>query len=205
VRGRFISLEGPEGGGKSTLLEPLAQKVRNAGFEVLTTREPGAGKFGAQVRAALLHGENLEPWTEAFLFLADRSQHCSDEIRPALERGVWVICDRFADSTIVYQGYARGLDIELLRRLNQIASQGAVPDLTLLLDLAPETGLERIAKKDRLDSEPVAFHHRVRAGFLKEAELDQQRWRILDAALPPDELLDEAWFHVHHLIDLVRP
>ncbi|MFN8139704.1 MAG: dTMP kinase [Fimbriimonadales bacterium] len=204
MRGRFITLEGPEGAGKSTLAKSLAEMMRTRGIDVLQTREPGDGPTGPAIRQALLQGGDLDHWTELFLFLADRSQHCEQLIGPALHKGDWVLCDRFADSTVVYQGHARGLNIEQLRELNQMATRGLEPHLTLLLDIDPVEGLARIQDKDRLDREPIEFHARVRAGFLKEAERDPERWRVLDASLCQAELLDEAWYHVHQLIGMVR-
>lgn len=204
MQGRLITLEGPEGAGKSTLSKWLAQEMRSVGLDVVATRQPGDGPIGANVREALLHSASLDPWTELFLFLADRSQHCLNVIGPALDAGKWVICDRFADSTIVYQGYGRGLDLNLLRQLNASACHGIEASLTLLLDIDPTAGLQRVEKKDRLEQEPISFHARIRAGFLKEAEYDPERWRILDGSLGKAEVSDEAWFHVHKLIEISR-
>ena len=180
----FVTLEGPEGAGKSTVQALLAERLRAEGREVVQTREPGSGEVGAAVRNVLLHGGELEPWTEVFLFLADRAEHVAKTIRPALERGAIVLCDRHADSTVVYQGHARGLDVEVLRRLNTLATGGLKPDLTLLLDIDPEIGLKRAKGADRLDREPLEFHRRVREGFQKEATLEKGRWRTIDAAAP---------------------
>ncbi len=184
----FITFEGPEGAGKSTLIRSLAEMLRKRGLEVLVTREPGAGDVGAAIRNILLHGDHLDPKCELFLFLADRAQHVAGIIRPALDRGAWVLCDRHADSTVVYQGYGRGLELEQLRAWNRFATGGLTPHVTLLLDIEPSKGLARIDSKDRLDSEPLEFHSRVRDGFLSEARLAPERWVILNASLPPDEL-----------------
>ena len=189
----FVTFEGPEGAGKSTALAALAARLREAGHEVVTTREPGAGEFGPAVRDLLLHGEHLDPRTELFLFLADRAQHGSSTVRPALAAGKIVLCDRYADSTLVYQGHARGLDLAELRRLNDFATGGLVPDLTLLLDLDVRAGLSRQAGQDRFDSEPDEFHQKVREGFLAEALLDPARWKKIDASQPPDDVAEACW------------
>lgn len=177
----LITLEGPEGAGKSTAARRIADALRPYADEIILTREPGEGDFGAKVRQLLLHEEHLTPWAELSLFLADRAEHCARMIGPANERGAIVICDRFADSTIVYQGYGRGLDLDLLRRLNHEATGGIWPDITLLFDLPVEVGLARLQNPDRIDSEDIDFHLRVRNGFLAEAELEPERWRIINA------------------------
>lgn len=189
----FVTLEGPEGAGKSTLARALASRLEASGVEVVVTREPGAGTFGAGVRRLLLEGEAMTPWAEVFLFLADRANHVATLVRPALERGAWVVCDRHADSTVVYQGYARGLDIGELRRLNRLATGGLVPDKTLLLDLPVEIGLARVQDANRLDSESIEFHQRVRDGFLTEATLEPSRWVVIDADQTADAVAEAAW------------
>ncbi|MBX7134077.1 MAG: dTMP kinase [Fimbriimonadaceae bacterium] len=196
----FITFEGPEGAGKSTALTALAERLTQVGHKVVVTREPGATEFGRQVRDLLLHGENLPPRSELFLFLADRANHVQNLIRPALNEGAIVLCDRYADSTVVYQGYARGLDIERLRELNAFATDGLVPDLTLLFDLDPELGLSRLTNKDRLDKEGIDFHRRVREGFKQEAAREPGRWVTLDASQPPEEVLCAAWEAVNRLV-----
>jgi dTMP kinase len=186
----FITFEGPEGAGKSTAVREVAGRLRARGLTVLTTREPGAGTFGAAVREVLLHGEAMPPAAELFLFLADRANHVARIVRPALARGEWVLCDRFADSTLVYQSHVRGLDLAFVRSANAFATGGLVPDLTLLLDLDPELGLARVSSANRLDREPLEFHRAVRAGFLALAEAEPLRWRIIDAAASPTEVTD---------------
>jgi dTMP kinase len=188
----FVTLEGLEGSGKSTLQRGLAEWLRESGRRVLETREPGAGELGRKIRELLLHGEAMPPESELFLFLADRAHHVATIVRPALERGETVLCDRFADSTVVYQGHARGLDLSMLRELNRFATGGVRPDVTLLLDLEPEQGLGRLQDKDRIDREPKEFHERVRRGFLEEAEREPERFVVLDAARSPAEVLEEA-------------
>lgn len=189
MRGAFFTFEGPEGAGKTTVIAALAEWLRERGRAVCVTRQPGAAAGGA-IREILLHGEHLEPLAEVFLFLADRAQHVATVVRPALERGEVVLCDRYADSTVVYQGHARGLDRDRLRDWNEVATGGLVPDLTLLLDLPPEIGLARATKGDRLDRESLTFHQRVRQGFLAEAERQPARWRVVDARRPLAEVID---------------
>ncbi len=175
----FVTFEGPEGSGKSTAIRTLAA---TSGWNCLCTREPGAGEVGRRIRELLLEGETIDARCELFLFLADRAQHVSSIIRPAMNRGDVILCDRHADSTVVYQGYGRGLDLDWLRSLNQFATGGLKPDLTLLFDLSPEVGLARVTNKDRLDRESLEFHHRVREGFLAEAAREPDRWIILNAS-----------------------
>lgn len=190
--GWFVTIEGPEGAGKSTLLRALAEYFRGQGQDVVETREPGAGEFGATIRRLLLDGEAIDPRAELFLFLADRAHHVASVVRPALARGALVLCDRHADSTVVYQGYGRGLDVARLREWNRFATQNLMPDRTLLLDLPVEIGLARLPTKNRLDAEDVAFHRRVRDGFRAEALLDPNRWRVLDATHSPNEVFAAA-------------
>jgi dTMP kinase len=180
----FITFEGPEGGGKSTLVRSIGAYLESQGRSVLSTREPGAGILGGQIRNLLLHGEGISAETELFLFLADRSHHVSTMILPALSEGKIVLCDRFSDSTRVYQGYARGLNDTFLKLGNDFATHGLEPDLTFLLDLDPEVGLSRIKNRDRLDAEPIEFHHKVREGFVSLCKSEPERWRLIDADQP---------------------
>lgn len=189
----FVALEGPEGSGKSTAAAGLANLLQQAGRGVVVTREPGAGELGQRIRSILLDGPDMPPLSELFLFLADRANHMVETIKPAIDSGKVVLCDRHADSTVVYQGHARGLDVEELRRLNALATGGIKPDLVLLFDLQVEVGLARVESKDRLDAEPVSFHEKVRAGFLAEASLDPGRWVVLDASQEPEKVLADAW------------
>jgi len=207
----FITLEGIEGSGKSTLISQLYARLRNQGRSVLCTREPGGSALGTQLRPLLLtEGQKLDPHAELFLFLADRAQHLAEVIRPALAAGVWVLCDRYADSTIAYQGYGRGMDPEELQRLNEVAISGLWPDITLLLDLSAQEGLRRALARNellsrsqtegRFEAEDPAFHERVRQGFLHRAALSPRRFRILDATLPPEKLADQALTILHAAI-----
>ena len=189
----FITFEGPEGAGKSTCILSVAARL---GVPVLVTREPGAGEFGRKVRTLLLEEGDLCPETELMLFLADRANHVQNIIRPKLAAGEIVLCDRHADSTLVYQGYGRGLDKEFLRSANRFATQGLVPDITFLFDIDPEIGLQRVAARsgaNRLDREPLEFHQRVRQGFLEIARLEPERFVVLDATQSPAELSDQVF------------
>jgi len=185
----FVTFEGPEGAGKSTAVSGVADWLRLLGRDVLITREPGSGEIGTSIRKILLEGGDVPPVCELFLFLADRAQHVANVVRPALARGAVVLCDRFADSTVVYQGYGRGLDLERLRDWNRFATGGLVPDITLLLDVDPRVGIGRLGDADRIDSEPIAFHEKIRRGFLDEAAREPGRWRVVDANLDPERVL----------------
>jgi dTMP kinase len=190
--GFFISFEGPEGSGKSTQIHRLAAALAEQGHAVWTTREPGGTRAGETIRPILLGPQAgpLSAWSEALLFTAARAQLVEEVIRPRLHRGELVLCDRYSDSTLAYQGYGRGIDLETLRRLQSKATGGLSPDLTLLLDLPVETGLARIPRnaKDRLDRETIAFHQRVHAGYREMAAREPHRWRQVDASRDPDKV-----------------
>ncbi|MFW5731276.1 MAG: dTMP kinase [Desulfonatronovibrionaceae bacterium] len=189
----FITFEGIEGCGKSTQTALLAEHLKNKGAEVILTREPGGSRLGRKLRSILLSMENFDicSETELFLYLADRSQHVHTVINPGLEAGSTVISDRFADSMIVYQGYGRGLDIEMLSRFNNTAVKGLSPDLTILLDLPAEAGLQRALnrniqhrqtrKEGRFEAEDLDFHSRIREGYLEWASQNKHRFFIVDA------------------------
>lgn len=187
-----MTFEGPEGSGKSTLIRLLTEHFELLGVPVMATREPGAGEVGQAIRQLLLNGPSLDPKAELFLFLADRAEHMAKIIAPALDQGVLVFCDRHADSTVVYQGYGRGLELDRLRDLNLEATGGIKPDKTFLLDLKPEVGLARLTNPDRLDAEPLEFHRRVRDGFLNEASREPSRWVILDASRPAEDSFNDC-------------
>lgn len=185
----FITLEGPEGSGKTTLIADLAHTLRQAGFPVLATREPGGTPVGDQIRTILsdLSNTAITPRTEILLFQASRAQLVDQVIRPHLESGGVVLCDRYADSTIAYQGYGHRTDLERLRSLVEFATGGLKPDLTLLLDLDVEDGLRRRADGggwNRLDAYDLPFHRRVRQGYLSMVEQEPQRWVKIDAGRP---------------------
>jgi dTMP kinase len=186
-RAPFITFEGIEGAGKTTLAHHLADWLQAQGMSVRLTREPGGSALGAHLRPILLN-EPLDAWAELFLFLADRRQHTLQIILPALEQGAWVLCDRYADSTLVYQGYGRGLDIALIRRLNALATNDLTPDLTVLIDLPVEDALARANAPNRFEAETRAFHTRIREGYLEVARAEPHRYFVLDGRQPLDSL-----------------
>ncbi len=190
MRGLFVTFEGTEGSGKSTQIRALAEFLREQGYSVVLTREPGGTPIGDQVRRILLDHANdeMHPRTEVLLFLASRAQHVEELIRPALKAGKVVLCDRYADSTLAYQGYARGEDVSELRRLIDYATGGLWPDLTFWLDLPVDEGLARLERKNRLDSEALTFHRRVREGYKRLAAAEPQRWVRIDGTLPRAEI-----------------
>ena len=189
-RGRFITIDGPDGGGKTTQAQRLADALREQGLDVLLTREPGGTKVGERVRSIVLDNETGRhaPITDALLFNAARAQHVAEVIEPALAAGRTVVCARYADSTLAYQGYGAGVPLAELRAIQASATGGLLPDRTILLDLPPEVGLGR--KRDeqtRFEVEfDVPFHERVRAGFLDMARAEPARFRVIDARDEPD-------------------
>lgn len=198
TRGLFITLEGVEGSGKSTQIHHLAKALTRAGCRVLQTREPGGTATAEAIRHILLTAlshEPIAPQTEALLILAARCQHVTHLIRPALQRGTVVLCDRFSDSTYAYQGFARGLDLQWLRAANEVATGGLTPDLTLILDLPVSAGLARRradrGQQNRLDRETERFHRKVRRGFLALAAEEPGRIKIVNANRPAQEVQDE--------------
>ena len=196
MRGILITFEGPEGGGKSLQIQNLGEYLKNKGFRVLTLREPGQTKIGEQIREILLNPKNkkMTPRAETLLFEASRAQLVEEIIKPALAQGVIVLIDRFFDSTTAYQGYGRQLPVEKIEMLNDFATGGLKPDLTILLDLEVEEGLrrrEKSGKKDRIDMESLEFHQRVREGYLEMAGKNPHRWRIIDASKSPEEVFEE--------------
>jgi dTMP kinase len=188
----FITFEGPEGSGKSSQIPLLSTYLRQHGFAVLETREPGGTQIGDQIRACLHDVNNalMTPVAEMLLYSASRAQLLSEAIRPALAAGQIVLCDRFADSTIAYQGYGRNLDLTALAHVTRFATGGLVPDLTFLLDIDVERGLARRLdggeEMNRLDLETVSFHQRVRQGYHQLVAADPDRWLVVDADRPRD-------------------
>jgi dTMP kinase len=199
----FITLEGIEGSGKTTQVDRLADFLTENGIKCVTTRQPGGTVIGENIRSILLNPENdsLAPMTELLLYLADRAQHIHEIIKPALAAGQTVVCDRYFDATVVYQGFARGLHVQLLKDLHQLLFDNLKPDVTLLLDLSPQHGLERAwqqlhigqraQRESRFESEAIAFHEKVRAGYLELARLEPQRFHIINAARSPDQVFAE--------------
>jgi dTMP kinase len=190
----FITLEGPEGGGKTTQLVALAQRLRQSGYPVLATREPGGTPIGDEIRQVLMAMKNaaMQPRTEILLFQASRAQLVAEVIRPALAAGQVVLCDRYADSTVAYQGYGyQQFSPAELRPIIEFATGGLKPDLTILLDLDVVAGLQRRAQDggwNRLDGQQVEFHQRVRQGYLEMARAEPQRWVIVDAGQPAGQV-----------------
>ena len=203
-RGTLVTLEGGEGSGKSTQAEALAALLRGREYSVLLTREPAGTRLGGIVKGILQPGMALTAEAEMFLFQAARAQHVQEVIRPALERGDVVLCDRYTDSTLAYQGYGRGLNLDHLRAVNHIASGGLPPHFTVLLDIPPETGLARKDHEsltDSIGSESLEFHQRVRAGFLELAKREPERIAVVDACQPADEVTAAAWQHLERFLD----
>ncbi len=200
----FISFEGVEGAGKTTQIARLAARLRAEGRQdVLTTREPGDGPLGAELRRLALHppmGMVVEPRAELLLMMADRAQHVGQVIRPHLESGGIVLCDRYADSSLAYQGYGRGLDLAEIKRLNAYATHSLMPDLTILLDLDPAIGLSRQSERNVMEDEALPFHQRIRAGFLALAEQEPDRWCVVDSSRPPQIVQNEIWVAVSGLV-----
>ena len=187
----FITLEGPEGSGKSSHITPLAEVLRQRGFQVVLTREPGGTPIGDEIRTVLLCMKNtdMRPTTEILLFQAGRAQHVEQLIRPALAEGKIVLCDRFSDSTLAYQGYGHQTDLGQLSQIVEFATGGLQPDLTLLLDVDISTGLSRRSSDDedtwnRLDAKEKAFHERVRQGYKNLVAEQPERWAVIDASQP---------------------
>ena len=193
----FVTFEGIEGSGKTTHMGLAAERLTSQGYPAVTTREPGGTSLGEQVRTVLLSPEygNMSPVAELFLYEACRAQLIEERVRPELERGNLVLCDRYFDATTAYQGYGRGLDLALIERLNDAAGQGMEPDLTVLLDCTVEKGFERVRSRyqddareggqgapDRMETEDRAFHERIRNGYLRLAEKHGHRIRVVDAS-----------------------
>lgn len=206
-RGKFITFEGGEGAGKSTQAKRLAHRLEGAGVATLVTREPGGTTVGEDLRALILKDRPQDPVTELLLFAAARAEHMTSVIRPALDEGAWVISDRFIDSTRVYQGRLYNLDPELIATLERYTVASDFPDLTLILDLPPEAGLERAASRgtlSRYDAERIETHEILRQGFLEIAEAEPRRCILIDGNLSPDSVEAAVWQAVsERLLSLV--
>jgi dTMP kinase len=199
----FITFEGGEGCGKSTQSRLLLKKLDQKNIPAILTHEPGGTALGNELRKALKRkqGASISPQAELFLFAASRAQLVAEVIRPALEDGKVVICDRFSHSTLVYQGYGRGLDLAVVETVNSIAIQDPKPDLTIFLDMSPEQGLARKRSgKDRFELEDLSFHRRVREGYLKTATAEADRWLVIDASLPKGKIAGIIWDRVSQLL-----
>lgn len=193
-QGLFITFEGTDGAGKTTQIQRLAADLRQTSYDVCLTREPGGTPISEQIRDMLLNPDHSEmaATTELLLYAASRAQHVSEVIKPALEAGKVVISSRFADAMVVYQGYGRGLDLERIHRLNRIATDGVTPDVTFVLDLPVEIGLQRVQNSrgglDRLEREKIEFHRRLREGYQTIAQQEPQRLKIIDAQVSPKQV-----------------
>jgi dTMP kinase len=210
TRGVFVTFEGPEGSGKSTQLRLLGKKLRDAGHEALETAEPGGTPIGMQIRRVLLDAQNRElcPTAELLLMFASRAQNVDQCILPALSEGRIVLCDRFTDSTLVYQGVARGLGAELVYEVDRIACRGLVPDLTLVIDIDTETGLARANRRNlraqdvetRMEEQTVGFHRQVREAYRQLASDEPRRVKLIDGARPESVVGADVWAAVEPLL-----
>ena len=204
----FITVEGPEGSGKSSVMKAVAERLTKEGYDIVFTREPGGTPIAEQIREVILNKENtkMDKVTEALLYAASRRQHLVEKVWPLTKEGKIVISDRFLDSSLAYQGGARGLGIQKVLDINMHATDGYFPDLTLLFDLEPEIGLARIAANkgrevNRLDLEKIEFHHEVRANFLKLAEMFKERFVVLDASKSFDNVVEQAYKAIKDRLD----
>lgn len=205
-KGLFITIEGPEGAGKSTVAALVAERLVNEGYKTIITREPGGIDIAEQIRQVILEPGNtaMDARTEALLYAAARRQHLVEKVKPALEKGYIVLCDRFVDSSLAYQGFARGLGIDEVYKINEFAIEAMMPDLTIYFDIAPEEGFDRIEKHkgreiNRLDLEELDFHHRVREGYLLLLNRFPDRIQKIDASLELEEVVKEAFAKVKKL------
>ena len=207
-RGLFITFEGTDGAGKTTQIQRLSADLRQVCYDICLTREPGGTPISEQIRDMLLNPDHSEmaATTELLLYAASRAQHVSEVIKPALEAGKIVISSRFADAMVVYQGYGRGLDLERINRLNRIATDGVTPNVTFVLDLPVEIGLQRVQKSrgglDRLEREKIEFHQRLRDGYRALAQQETQRLKIIDAQASPEQVYAQIKAAVQPLLQM---
>ncbi|MCM3667128.1 dTMP kinase [Mesobacillus subterraneus] len=208
ANGIFITIEGPDGSGKTTIIQMLAENLEREGFEVIATREPGGIEIAEQIRKVILDPDNTEmdSRTEALLYAAARRQHLAEKVRPALEKGKIILCDRFVDSSLAYQGHARGLGIDEVYSINEFAIEDMMPELTLYFDIAPEVGLERINKNkgrevNRLDMEKLDFHQKVREGYLILADRFADRIVKIDASKELQAVYKQAEAKIKSLLN----
>ena len=204
MTGSFIVFEGGEGAGKSTQEALLAQWLKSLGRTVVRTREPGGTPAGEAIRTVLLSNEyaGLTDRAEALLFAAARGEHAAQVIRPALEADAIVVCDRYLDSSVAYQGYGRDLGADYVRNLSLWATQDLVPDLTVLLEIDPQVGLSRVQSPDRLESEPIEYHQRVRRAFIEIAHADPARYLVIDAGQDKDTIAEQIQTRVATLLGI---
>ncbi|MBG9453962.1 thymidylate kinase [Lysinibacillus sphaericus] len=206
-RNLFITFEGPEGAGKTTVIQKIAERLAEEKIDVLATREPGGIEIAEKIRSVILDPEHtaMDEHTEALLYAAARSQHYFEKVRPALDAGKTVICDRFIDSSLAYQGYARGIGVDEVLSINEFAIGKKLPDMTILFDLAPEVGLARIhahgeREVNRLDVESLAFHNKVREGYLQLVERYPERIYVVNADQRIDRVVEDVWSLIHEAI-----
>ena len=198
-QGMFITVEGPEGAGKTTVVQLLVQELQKEGYKVVSTREPGGIKIAEQIRHVILDKENtsMDERTEALLYAAARRQHLVEKVIPSIEEGAVVLCDRFVDSSLAYQGHARGLGMDEVLRINQFAISGFMPTLTLYFDITPEEGLKRIEQSNvrevnRLDLENLSFHRKVREGYLMLVDQHPERIKVINAEMSVEHVFNQA-------------
>ncbi len=205
-KGLFITFEGGDGSGKTTASKYVCEQLKAAGYEVVYTREPGGSNIAEQIRSVILDVKNtlMDSRTEALLYAASRRQHLAEVILPALESGKIVICDRFVDSSLAYQGYARGIGIDEVMQINRFAIENCMPDLTIFFDIEPEVGLQRIHTRDyldRLENESMAFHHRVHEGYRLVCERYPERIRVIDSSRTIPEVQQQTMQLVMKLVE----
>lgn len=207
MKGKFIVFEGIDGSGKTTQLDLLAEELAGRGCRVLCTREPGGTRVGEAIREILLNPQygEMEPVAEALLYAAARAQHVAQVILPALAAGKVVLCDRFVDSSLAYQGFGRGMEVRLLEQINEAATAGLAPDLVFVLDFSCSTGMDRISRSgrevDRIEQEAREFHRKVRSGYLALAARDPRRYRVIDAGRPVDLVHRDVLRAVEEVLD----
>ncbi len=194
MQGKFITFEGADGSGKTTQIEKIKKYLEEKGHKCLLTREPGGSKLGNKIREILLHYDGeVDYLSELLLYMADRAQHVKTIILPALKEGMIVLCDRYIDSSVAYQGYARGLDVEQIMELNKIATFGIEPDLTIVFDVETQTAIKRLGEtKDRLEQEGIEFHQKLRYGYLELAKKFPQRISVVNSNLTIEEVFSEV-------------
>ncbi|MCY1565751.1 dTMP kinase [Staphylococcus pettenkoferi] len=194
---KFITFEGPEGSGKTTVLHEIAQRLESEGWEVIVTREPGGVKTGEDIRKILLEGEAIDDRSEALLFAASRREHLVNKVLPSLRDGKIVLCDRYIDSSLAYQGYARGIGVEEVRSINEFAINGLYPDLTLYLDIRAAVGIQRIndnqRAQNRLDQEKLDFHEKVVEGYRQIIHNEPNRFAVINAEQSIEEVVNSAY------------
>ncbi|WP_342498752.1 dTMP kinase [Bacillus sp. FSL R5-0820] len=200
MSGMFITFEGPEGAGKTTVIRKVYEEMERQGYAVMATREPGGIDIAEQIREVILNEKNtkMDAKTEALLYAAARRQHLAEKVEPALKRGETVLCDRFVDSSLAYQGYARGLGIEEVKSINDFAINGTMPQMTIYFSITPEEGLKRIdanqgREKNRLDMETLNFHQMVREGYEQLIAQSPERFRVVDASQAVQDVFNEVF------------